>query len=278
MAADGNKSARSEIAIIDLDGVAIRTRQMGSGDAAVLLLHGLGGDATSWTLNQKALAESRRVIAIDLPGHGGSSKSIGDGGIPSIARLIADLPDALNIDRFDLVGLSMGGAVALELAFHYGDRLRSLTCVSSAGFGDDINTDFIHGYLRADTMQAMRPNISILFHDERRVNDAMVSYAVMARQNPDFRAGIQRMTEANFPDGTQTYTYTDRLQDLAMPTHLIWGRHDRIAPPAHAERLTSMLPVTMIENAGHMPNVEAAEAFNTALENILQDPSSGCLP
>ena len=63
-----------------------------------------------------------------------------------------------------------------------------------------------------------------------------------------------------------------------MPTHLIWGRHDRIAPPAHAERLTSMLPVTMIENAGHMPNVEAAEAFNTALERILQDPSSGCLP
>ena len=50
----------------------------------------------------------------------------------------------------------------------------------------------------------MRPNISILFHDERRVNDAMVSYAVMARQNPDFRAGIQRMTDANFPDGTQS--------------------------------------------------------------------------
>lgn len=261
--------------MIDVNGVRIRTRQKGGGDETVLLLHGLGGDATSWTLNQKALAESRRVIAIDLPGHGGSSRSIGDGGIPSIARLIADLPDALNIDRFDLVGLSMGGAVALELALQYGDRLRSLTCVSSAGFGEEINTDFINGYLRADTMQAMRPNISILFHDERRVNDAMVSYAVMARQNPDFRAGIARMTDANFPDGRQTYTYTDRLQDLAMPIHLIWGRHDRIAPPAHAERLTSTVPVTMIEDAGHMPNVEAAEAFNDALHRILQDPSSG---
>lgn len=275
MPGDGSKSARTETSKIELDGVSIRIRQAGDGGTAVLLLHGLGGDATSWTLNQKALAASRRVIAIDLPGHGGSSRSIGDGDIPSIARLIADLPDALNIGRFDLVGLSMGGAVALELAFHFGDRLRSLTCVSSAGFGDDINTDFIHGYLRADTMQAMRPNISVLFHDERRVNDAMVSYAVMARQNPEFRDGIQRMTDANFPDGTQTYTYTDRLQDLAMPIHLIWGRHDRIAPPAHAERLASTLPVTMIEDAGHMPNVEAAETFNNVLERILQDPSSG---
>lgn len=275
MPADGTNSDRSEIAVVDLDGVRIRTRQKGSSDDTVLLVHGLGGDATSWTLNQKALATARRVIAIDLPGHGGSSRSIGDGGIPSIARLIADLPDALNIDRFDLVGLSMGGAVALELALHHGSRVRSLTCVSSAGFGDEINTDFINGYLRAETMQAMRPNIAILFHDDRRVNDAMVSYAVMARQNPEFRAGIARMTEANFPAGRQRYTYTDRLQDLAMPLHLIWGRHDRIAPPTHAERLTSTLPVTIIEDAGHMPNVEAADAFNDALLRILQDPSPG---
>lgn len=275
MPADGTNSDRSEIAVVDLNGVRIRTRQKGSSDDTVLLVHGLGGDATSWTLNQKALATARRVIAIDLPGHGGSSRSIGDGGIPSIARLIADLPDALNIDRFDLVGLSMGGAVALELALHHGSRVRSLTCVSSAGFGDEINTDFINGYLRAETMQAMRPNIAILFHDDRRVNDAMVSYAVMARQNPEFRAGIARMTEANFPAGRQRYTYTDRLQDLAMPLHLIWGRHDRIAPPTHAERLTSTLPVTIIEDAGHMPNVEAADAFNDALLRILQDPSPG---
>lgn len=273
MPPDDTKSDRSMVAMVDVNGVRIRTRQKGDGET-VLLLHGLGGDATSWTLNQKSLAESRRVIAIDLPGHGGSSRSVGDGDIPSIARLIADLPDALNIDRFDLVGLSMGGAVAFELALHYGNRLRSLTCVSSAGFGEEINTDFINGYLRADTMQAMRPNIAILFHDDRRVNDAMVSYAVMARQNPDFRAGIARMTEANFPGGRQRYTYTDRLQDLAMPIHLIWGRHDRIAPPVHAERLTSTVPVTMIENAGHMPNVEAADAFNDALLRILQDPSS----
>jgi len=275
MPADKPMSDRSEIAMVDLDGVRIRIRQKGGGDDTVVLLHGLGGDATSWTLNQKALANAHRVIAIDLPGHGGSSRSIGDGGIPSIARLIADLPDALNVDRFDLVGLSMGGAVALELALHHGDRMRSLTCVSSAGFGEEINTDFINGYLRAETMQAMRPNIAILFHDDRRVNDAMVSYAVMARQNPDFRAGIARMTEANFPAGRQRYTYTDRLQDLAMPIHLIWGRHDRIAPPAHAERLTSTVPVTMIEDAGHMPNVEAAEACNDALLRILQNPSSG---
>lgn len=274
MPPDGAKSDRSETKFLDLDGLRIRIRQKGDGET-VILLHGLGGDATSWTLNQKALAESRRVVAIDLPGHGGSSRAIGDGDIPSIARLIADLPDALSIDRFDLVGLSMGGAVALELAFHHGDRMRSLTCVSSAGFGEEINTDFINGYLRAETMQAMRPNISILFHDDRRVNDAMVSYAVMARQNPDFRAGIARMTEANFPDGRQRYTYTDRLRDLAMPIHLIWGRHDRIAPPAHAERLTPAVPVTMIEDAGHMPNVEAADAFNDALLRILQDPSSG---
>ena len=268
MANDG--TIGMETRIVDAGGSVLQIREAGAGDPPLLLLHGLGGDLTTWTLNQRALADGRRVIAVDLPGHGASTKDIGTATVPHLARMLEGLPKALDLDRFHLLGLSFGGAIALDLALRLGDRVQSLVCLSATGLGAEINTNFIDGYLQADTAEAMRPLLSIVFHDERLINDAMVGYALAARSDPEFRSCVDLMFTTNFRDGHQLFTYDDRIGRLTIPIHIVWGREDRIVPVAHAERLAPDLPVTILDGVGHMPNVEAAEAFNRTVLGFLR--------
>jgi pyruvate dehydrogenase E2 component (dihydrolipoamide acetyltransferase) len=261
--------------IIDVDGLALHLRVAGKGAPPLLLLHGLGGDSTSWTLNQRALAAGRQVFALDLPGHGKSARTVGDGTVPSTGALLSRLPDALGIERFHLLGLSYGGALAMDLAGRLPDRILSLTCVSATGLGHEVNIDFIQGYLRAETPAEMRPWLEMLFHDSRKINDAMVGYALLGRADPSYRDCVQRITDANFENGGQRYNYREALGRFPFPVHVIWGREDRIVPVAHADNLHPDVRVDIIEAAGHMPNAEAAETFNRLVVELLAAAESG---
>src|SRR6202008_1049536 len=97
--------------------------------SAVVLIHGFGGDLNSWLFVQPALAEQYRAIALDLPGHGGSTKAVGAGDVKSLAAAVSALLDALELPAVHLVGHSMGGAIVLELAESTPGRVRSLTLI-----------------------------------------------------------------------------------------------------------------------------------------------------
>lgn len=258
-----------ESRMVSLGGIEIHLRVAGSGGPPLILLHGLGGDSTSWTLNHRALAEARPVIAVDLPGHGRSAREVGDGTVPWLGRLLTELPDRLGIGRFHLLGLSFGAGVAMDLAGRLPQRIRSLVCVSATGLGPEVNIGFIRGFLRAETPEAMRPMLEMLFHDTRKINDAMVGYALAGRADPAFRTCVDRMTDANFENGRQRFAYAEALRSYPFPVHLLWGREDRIVPVAHAERLARDLPVHILDSVGHMPNAEAAETFNTLVGDML---------
>src|SRR5436305_388744 len=102
---------------IDAGGKRLRVLELGGGDAVpVVLIHGFGADLNGWMFTQPALAEGRRAVALDLPGHGGSVKEVGSGDAVGFAAAIADALDALGIDKAHLVGHSTGGAIAATLA------------------------------------------------------------------------------------------------------------------------------------------------------------------
>ena len=123
---------------------------MGSGDGVpVLLLHGFGADLNSWMFTQPALAEGRRTFALDLPGHGGSSKDVGAGDAARFTDAVEAALAALEIERVHLVGHSMGGAVAVSLAARRPERVATLTLIAPAGLGPEINGGFIDGFVRA---------------------------------------------------------------------------------------------------------------------------------
>ena len=98
-------------------------------------MHGFGADLNAWMFNQPVLAEKRRVVAIDLPGHGGSVKQVEAGDAETFAAVISDALAALAIDRLHLVGHSMGGAIAVVLAGKMPTRIASLTLLAPAGLG-----------------------------------------------------------------------------------------------------------------------------------------------
>src|SRR5437016_66283 len=99
---------------LEADGLRLRYLALGEGDSVpVLLLHGFGADLNTWMFIQPALAEGRRVVALDLPGHGGSTKQLDRADAESLAAVVDRALNALDIERIHLVGHSMGGGIAI---------------------------------------------------------------------------------------------------------------------------------------------------------------------
>jgi len=270
---DGTETSKKKIIsrMVELDGTTLHLRVAGDRAPPLVLLHGLGGDSTSWTLNQRQLAANRQVISVDLPGHGKSDRKVGDGTVPSTGALLSGLPDAIGLDRFHLLGLSYGGALALDLAGRNPDRILSLTLVSATGLGHEVNIDFILGYLDAETPETMRPELEKIYHDTRKINDAMVGYALFGRADATYRECVRRITHANFLNGGQRFSYRDAIAAFPFPVNLVWGREDRIVPVAHAESLRPAVAVHILDGVGHMPNAEAADRFNDLVIRLIAD-------
>jgi len=121
---------------IDVNGRKIRHLRAGpESGTPILLIHGFGADMSTWMFNQAALAEDRPVYAIDLPGHGGSSKDVRDGSTRTLAAAIVDYMDAVGIAAAHLVGHSLGGAIAVLIALPHPDRVPGLTLIAPGGLG-----------------------------------------------------------------------------------------------------------------------------------------------
>src|SRR5205807_7713728 len=105
---------------IDAGGKRLRVLDLGAGEATpVVLVHGFGADLNGWMFTQPALAEARRAVALDLPGHGGSVKEVGAGDADALAAAVADAITALGLAKAHFVGHSMGGAIAATVARHH---------------------------------------------------------------------------------------------------------------------------------------------------------------
>jgi pimeloyl-ACP methyl ester carboxylesterase len=124
---------------VTVDGMSTQYLEAGTG-APLLLLHGYEQSASSWRWVIPALARTHRVLALSLPGHGDSAPAVG-GYAPGrdLAPFVAGFLDTLGVGLLDVVGNSVGGAVALRLALADPARVRTLTLVSSAGLGRDVN-------------------------------------------------------------------------------------------------------------------------------------------
>src|SRR5712671_2791283 len=224
---------------IDAGGRRLRVLELGGGDATpVVFVHGFGADLNAWMFNQPALAESRRAVAIDLPGHGGSAKEIGVGDADTQAAAVIDALAALGIDKAHLVGHSMGGAIAATVARHYPERVASLTLIATAGLGPEINGAFIDGFVRAQRRREAQEVLALLVHDPALVSRAMVEDVLRYKRLDGVPAALESISRAWFPDGRQSVDIRPTLADLPMPVQIIWGHDDRIIPVVQAQAFT----------------------------------------
>ncbi len=255
---------------IDAAGRRLRYLELGEGgNLPVVLIHGFGGDLNTWMFTQPALAESRRTIALDLPGHGGSVKEVGSGNPESLADAIEAVVDGLAVGRIHLVGHSMGGALAALTALRRPERIASLTLIASAGFGPELNAAFIDGFVRAARRREAIEVLNQLVHDPALVSRAMVEEVLRYKRLDGVTAALTTIAGAWFAGGRQALDLTGRIGAITLPVQMIWGRDDRIIPVAHAEALASRWPVHILDETGHLPHLEKSGEVNRLIKAFI---------
>jgi pyruvate dehydrogenase E2 component (dihydrolipoamide acetyltransferase) len=257
---------------LEAGGLRLRYLALGESDRIpVLLLHGFGADLNTWMFTQPALAEGRRVIALDLPGHGGSTKQLDHADVESLATIVDHALKALGIERLHLVGHSMGGGIAIAFASREPERVATLTLIASASLGPEINATFIDGFVRAARRREAVEVLNLLVHDPALVSRTMVEDVLRYKRLDGVTEALAAFAEEWFPGGRQIVGLGDGVAVLKLPVQIIWGREDRIIPAAHAEALASRLPVHILEQTGHLPHMEKAGEVNRLIKRLIEN-------
>jgi pimeloyl-ACP methyl ester carboxylesterase len=254
---------------------------------ALLLLHGLGCDHTTWEPVISTLAKRYTVIAPDLLGHGQSDKPRADYSLGGYANGMRDLLTVLGVDKVTVVGHSFGGGVAMQFAYQFPERTERMVLVASGGLGPEVST-FIRaittpGYhqlmglltlpgVRHVGLAGMRALYSTgwkLTRDLREVAEIYDSF-----KDPHARAAIRHVVRAVVDWEGQIVTMADRayLTD-AMPMCVVWGRDDKVIPVRHASNAAALAPkarVEVIPNAGHFPHKDHPERFAKVLHEFIR--------
>lgn len=232
----------------------------GDGDP-IIFIHGFGGDLNNWLFNIDAVTGSGPAYALDLPGHGGSTKAIANPGLEGLADAVEQFLIALGLKNANLVGHSMGGAVAASVALRGKGIVRSLTLISPAGLGPEINSAYIDGFVAAELRRDLKPVLQKLFANADLVSRSMVEDLLKVKRLDGVPDALKALSAALFKGGRQTTILAADLANASLPIQIIWGAKDAIIPVAHAHSVAGAR-VEIIDEAGHMAQMEAAGRVN----------------
>lgn len=252
---------------VEVGGRKLRYLKRGEGGEPLVLIHGLGGDLNNWLFNHEALAADRTVYALDLPGHGESTKDVGDGSLEELAAAVLGFMNAVGIEAAHLAGHSMGGAVSLAVAQAAPQRVRSLVLISSAALGEEINGAYIDGFVAAKDRRALKPVLADLFSDAGLVTRQLVDDMLKYKRLEGVDAALTTLAGRLFRDGSQTTVLREVAADPARPVLVIWGEDDRVIPVAHAKGVGGL--VEILPGQGHMVQMEAANEVNRLIGRFL---------
>jgi pimeloyl-ACP methyl ester carboxylesterase len=271
---------------VRVQGRLVNVLDMGDGPA-VVFLHGLSGCWQNWLETIPALARDHRVIAIDFPGFGRSEMPAEPISIPGYVRMLDELLGALAIPSATLVGNSMGGFVAADMAIRYPHRVERLVLVAAAGLSMEHMLNERNQGLRARIENALFFGLgrlaarTDLVVRSRHLRRALLLLVV---DHPDKLPGplvLEQVNGAGKPgfqpalDAMVRYPIRDRLGEIDAPTLVVWGEHDRLVPLRDAAEFEWLIPgarKVVYEDTGHMVMLERPERFNADVRAFIQEP------
>ncbi len=278
--------SRPEVQHVTIHGHRRAYVKAGEGPA-LLLLHGLGCDHTTWAPVIGALAEHFTVIAPDLLGHGESDKPRADYSLGGYANGMRDLLTVLGIDKVTVVGHSFGGGVAMQFAYQFPERTERLMLVAPGGLGPEVTPVIraitlpgFHQALAVLTMPGVRHvgagGLRALARTRlplvRDLDEVATIYESFA--DPRARAAIRHVVRAVVDWRGQVVTMVDRAYlTQAMPMCVVWGSADQVIPAKHADHVATVAPgawVEVIDGAGHFPHKEHPERFVELLRAFVE--------
>ncbi|MDG5493940.1 alpha/beta fold hydrolase [Niveispirillum sp. BGYR6] len=261
----GMRPRRHKVMLDDGPASWLETEQ--GGGVPLVLLHGLGGDALTWQFNVTAFAGGeRKVLALDLPGHGTSTLDVGGARVCDLADWVENLLDQRGLGRVDLVGHSLGARVALDLA-HRPGRVRRASLLACAGLGSDLDYGFLDRLAGAADITQARAVAAALFAQPDQLVEPLARALALRMADAAARQAVAAILAANRADLGEKLV----ARDWAPPgvaLQLIWGAEDRIVPPPAAELIPTRIPLHLLQGAGHMPHVEAASRVNELVRSF----------
>jgi pyruvate dehydrogenase E2 component (dihydrolipoamide acetyltransferase) len=249
---------------IEVDGIRVRCARRGpEGGVPVLFVHGFGGELGNWMFNLDAVAAQHPVIAFDLPGHGQSDLRLPGASLAALAGFVAALLDRLEVKRAQVVGHSLGGAIAAQLALDHPARVASLALVAPAGLGETIAADYVEGFVRAQSRRALAPVVQMLFADPALVSRTLLDELLKYKRLDGVGELLGTLGQALFAGGRQAERPVARL--AGVPMLIVWGAEDRVLPAAQAAAAPAGAAVAVLAGAGHLPMMERPGEFNARL-------------
>ncbi|WP_374306598.1 acetoin dehydrogenase dihydrolipoyllysine-residue acetyltransferase subunit [Dongia sp.] len=259
---DGEVSLMSKIQV---DGKTINVMDSGGdSNVAFLLIHGFGGDLNNWLFNFEELSKHLRTIAIDLPGHGHSSKDVGDGAAANLIAAVDGVIDALGLKLVHFVGHSMGGLIAALTAVSRPAVVGSLTLVAPAGLAAPVNSAYLGSFIAADDRKEMKRVLSDLFADPSVVTREMVNDVLQYKRIDGVNSALSLLA-GNALTAPEAGGLAVQLSNLGQPVRILWGAEDKVIPPPSSDGVYAALDVAVIDGKGHMLHMEAAKDVNAAV-------------
>jgi pimeloyl-ACP methyl ester carboxylesterase len=275
----------AEIRDIQLHGHRLSYRCGGSGPLLVLI-HGITNSSASWQPVLPLLERDFTVIAPDLLGHGDSAKPRGDYSLGSFASLLRDLMLALGHERATIAGHSLGGGIAMQMAYQFPERVERLVLVSSGGLGRQVTP-----VLRAVALPGAELMLPLLASKAlvnagaafggwigklglRTGTDiAEMAAGLAALQDIETRRAFVHTARSVIDAGGQRIDATDKLYLAeAVPTLIMWGDEDPIIPARHGIRAHALMPgsrLRIFEGGGHFPHHDDPAGFATTLTEFV---------
>lgn len=261
-------------------GIRIAFDDVGEGSDVLLLVHGHPFNRSMWAPQVEAFRDSGwRLIVPDLRGYGESTVVPGKTPLDLFAADLAALLDALRIDTVVIGGLSMGGQIAMEFCRHYQARVRGLLLAAT--------------FPQAETREGRRNRQAMA---DRLLREGMDAYAAEVLPKmlapgsiaalPDVAAHVTAMMLSTNPEGAaaalrgraERPAYDETLASLQVPAVVVVGDEDAFTTRQDAERMRDLLTLgelVWLPGVGHMPNLEATEAFNIAVARLLDRVGRG---
>ncbi len=228
------------------------------GGTPVVLLHGFASDLHSWRLIHGPLSRHRDVIAIELPGHGESRDWQKTGGVQALAEHLEQVIIELELGEVDLVGHSLGGAIAVYLASQQTNMVRRLTLLAPVGFGTEINLSAVEPFTEELAESEIKLSLSRLFYDLKWVSQDLIDATKKNFGNSTRRVQARDLLKSIFPSGSQEWDGQSLLCKLNQPVRILWGEEDTILPIRHLNGLPGWVAQHRLSKVGHVPQIEAA--------------------
>ncbi|MBA2792697.1 MAG: alpha/beta fold hydrolase [Thermoleophilaceae bacterium] len=266
------------MATLDIDGRSLYYEVHGEGEP-LLCVHGLSVDTLGWALQVPAFSQSHRTVVFDNRDVGQSSYVEAEYEVADMARDALALADELGLETFHLIGISMGGAIAQEIALSAPERIRTLTLTVTFPRGGPWAHKLAEVWsVRVSEMPHERhiDELMLLNHSEEFYeNPEGVRYLrdmILSNPHPQKPEGFARQLAAS-----SRHDALDRLPTLEMPVHVIGGERDILVPVWKSAELSKLIPgarLTVLERAPHGLSLERAEEFNRVVLDFVAEHES----